>query len=110
MESNQNLSQNVKNLRKESKKNLEEFASDSGVGKSTIQDIESGKANVTLETVDTMAACLGVSPLELLAPRMDAARVLLGTLEMICKLDPDKREQAIHHIRSAVALLSGEEG
>lgn len=108
MESNQILSQNVKMLRKEKKKNLEEFASESGVGRSTVQDIESGKANVTLDTVDTMAFHLGVSTLELLSVRQGAIRVLLNSLDKFASLSSEKQEKAMGLFQELLALFGGE--
>ena len=112
MESNQNLSQKIKALRKERGKNLEEFASDSGVGRGTVQDIESGKANVTLDTVDIMAKHLGVTTLYLLDGPSEShrqARELLGTLKSFCTLPLEKRERALYHFQALMTLFDGGE-
>ena len=112
VESNHNLSQNIKMLRKEMGKNLEEFASDSGVGRGTVQDIESGRANVTLDTVDIMAEHLGVSARFLLDGPGGTHRLaheLLGTIRLFCMLPLEKRERAVYHFQELITLISGGE-
>ena len=67
MELRQNFSQNIHALRLARQSTLEEFSYEIGIGKTTLQEIENGKSNSTLDTIETIACKLQIHPLSLLA-------------------------------------------
>lgn len=112
MELKQNLSENLKLLRKEKDATLECFSADIGISRSNLQEIEQGKANATLDTVDTIARNLGISPFELLVRRLDIPqqiKYILGTLEQFSRLSAEKQELAVYHFSALVNLVCGGE-
>jgi transcriptional regulator with XRE-family HTH domain len=56
------LGDNVKKLRQESRLSQSELAAELAVDKSYISNIENGKKNPTLKTIEKIAQVLGVSP------------------------------------------------
>lgn len=113
MELKRNLSENIRLLRKMRGATLENFSNDIGISKSTLQEIESGKANVTLDTVNTIAQGLKVSPTALLAEDQASdltplTKSLLQTIAPFCALPSKKREAAMEQFCGLVRLLSGE--
>lgn len=112
MELRQNLSDNLKVLRQAREATLEGFSLDIGISRSTLQEIEAGKANATLDTVDTIAAHLGVSPLDLLSAGTETPqqiRTILNTMEQFSRLTPEKQELAIKHCQALMAIIGGGE-
>ena len=68
-----NLSETLKVYRSLEQKSLVDFAEELSIGKTTLQDIESCKANPTLDTVQQIADRLHVNPLSLLSDCYDAS-------------------------------------
>ena len=105
------LAQNLRRKRREREKTLDEFAEEIGISRSTLQEVESGRANATLETVGTIAGNLDVPPLELLEDRRDRGAVaLLETLERFGRLTPEKRARAARLFCELAELLGEGEG
>ena len=63
------LARNVRRLRQDRGLTAADLAGRSGVAKATLSQIESARGNPRLETLRDLAAALGVSPTELLAPQ-----------------------------------------
>ena len=112
MDLKENFSKNVRELRRLKHKTMDEFAVELGIGKSTLQGIEQKKSNSTLETVQTVAGRLGVSPLALLSDEMEpqkqmASANLMGTLELFRHLGKGEKERGLDLFAKLVDLLSG---
>ncbi len=112
MDLKENFSKNVRELRRLKHKTMDEFAVELGIGKSTLQGIEQKKSNSTLETVQTVAGRLGVSPLALLSDEMEpqkqmASANLMGTLELFRHLGKGEKERGLDLFAELVDLLSG---
>ncbi len=65
------LGQNLRNLRKAKGISQEAFADTLHIHRTYMGGLERGERNVTLRTLERIAALLGVEPLELLAPATD---------------------------------------
>jgi DNA-binding XRE family transcriptional regulator len=63
------LSTNVRMARLEQRLSQRDLERLSGISQTHISKIESGSGNVTLETLEALAKCLGRSPIEMLIPR-----------------------------------------
>lgn len=61
------IGQKIRGLRKERNLSQKALSHQSGVAYATIQDIESGEGNPTMETLSALSQTLAVEPLELLA-------------------------------------------
>ena len=110
MELKQNLSNNMKTLRASLHRSLEEFSAEIGIGKTTLQDIEGGRSNATLETIETIAQNLGISPLSLLAAREAPAELLLSLAilrisEYFCKLSYSDQQEAAKHFKAFLQVM-----
>ena len=107
----ENFSKNVKEMRRLKHKTMDEFASELGIGKSTLQGIEQKKSNSTLETVQTVSERLEISPLALLSDEMKPQELktavnLLGTLDIFGTLPEKDRAAALDLFEQLVNLLS----
>jgi len=60
------LGQNLKRLRREHDLSQEEFAHKTGIHRTYVGGIERGERNVTLETLERIAAAFGINPVDLL--------------------------------------------
>ena len=67
---------NVRSLRLEAGLTLAELAADAGLGKSTLAQLESGKANPSVETLWAIAAALRVSFARVVEERRPAVEVI----------------------------------
>lgn len=67
----QRVGANLRSHRESRGLSQEKFAAIVGVHFSYISDIERGQSNITLGTLERIAAAAGVHPLELLAPLDD---------------------------------------
>ncbi len=67
--SNQRVATAVRRLRRKKRWSQEEFAAECGLHRTYIGSIERAEGNITLDTLDRVAAALGVSPGELLRGR-----------------------------------------
>jgi transcriptional regulator with XRE-family HTH domain len=68
------LGQNLRNLRKAKGLSQEAFADTLRIHRTYMGGLERGERNVTLRTVERIAASLGVDPGELLVDNMEGAR------------------------------------
>lgn len=110
MELKHHLSESLKLLRKERDATLDEFSADIGISRSNLQEIEQGRANATLDTVDIIAQNLGVSALELLSAKPDTPRQirsLISTVELFALLPAEKQTLAVYHFTALIELLGG---
>ena len=73
------LAENVKLIRAQEKLNQYEFAEDCGIGLTTLSLIERGKQNVTLETLELIAARAGRTIAELLSSGLEVTYYLIET-------------------------------
>ena len=108
----QNFSENIRSFRTSRGSSLEEFADIIGIGKTTLQDIENGKANSTLDTIETIAKGLNVDPIVLLAERGTPKEfaVLLAILninESFSSLSREKQLAAAEHMRKFILTITG---
>jgi len=63
------LARNVRRLRKEKGWSQDELAAKLKIEQMAVSLIENNRANPTLETIETIAACLGVRFIDLFDPR-----------------------------------------
>lgn len=108
------LSLNMKLQREKKGFSLEKFAEDLGISKTTLQNIEKGEANPTLETVQQIATQLNVSPLALLSEEYNAdelmtAQMLLELLECFRKLTEADRQKVMKSFDHLVKIFSQKE-
>lgn len=101
----------IKGLREKEGASLEAFSEKLGISKTSLQNIERGGANPTLETVEQVADALGVSPLVLLAGDYDTeefriAWLLLRLLGGFEKLSEKEQREAIKAFNLLVETLS----
>lgn len=110
----QNLSEKLKVLRHMKNTSLEDYSSELGISRSTLQYMESGNANSTLDTVEQIAKSLDIDAQVLLSSditgsQLQTAMLLLQTLNSFRELPPEKRLAAAELFRELVMLLSGDE-
>ena len=101
----------IKGLREKEGASLEAFSEKLGISKTSLQNIERGGANPTLETVEQVADALGVSPLVLLAGDYDTeefriAWLLLDLLERFEKLSAKERGEVVKAFDLLIKTLS----
>jgi transcriptional regulator with XRE-family HTH domain len=70
------VADNLRRHRARARLSLSELASAAGVGKSTLSQIESGRANPSMETLWSIATALGVPFGELVSPHAPEVRVV----------------------------------
>ena len=80
MKMNETLACKLSIMRKLYGKSLVEFAEEIDVSKTTLQNIEAGKANLTLNMVETIANRLGISPMALISDEYDARQLYTAKL------------------------------
>lgn len=113
MSMNQNLATNLRRIRKMNHATLEEYAFNLGIGKTTLQEIEKGKTNTTLNTVDLIAQNLEIDSLSLLSNedysfKFQLAKSLLDVLETYCNLPESERRVAGDLFCRLLDCLAGE--
>ena len=106
-----NLSETLKVYRSLEQKSLVDFAEELSIGKTTLQDIESCKANPTLDTVQQIVDRLHVNPLSLLSDCYDAsdlymAQMLLGSLDRFERLSIEDQKKGVILFDELVRILS----
>ena len=106
-----NLSETLKVYRSLEQKTLVDFSEELSIGKTTLQDIESYKANPTLDTVQQIADRLHVNPLSLLSYCYDAsdlymAQTLLGSLDRFERLSIEDQKKGVILFDKLVQILS----
>ncbi|MGD9695313.1 MAG: helix-turn-helix domain-containing protein [Thermoleophilia bacterium] len=67
---------NVRRHRERARLSLSELAATAGIGKSTLSQIEAGRANPSMETLWAVATALGVPFGEMVSPHVPATRVV----------------------------------
>ena len=77
------FSESVRYFRALKRLSAEEFSKEIGVGRTSLLKIERDEANPTLDTVETVAKNLGVSPLSLLGSA-DPVQAVTAQLLMFC--------------------------
>lgn len=110
MDLKHNFSNNIKNLRIAKNFTLEEFADEIGVGKTTLQDIENGKSNSTLDTILKIADRLGMNPLLLLTNFQTSEEyiltmIIVQSIDRFCDLSETQQIEVVGHIRSIINLI-----
>lgn len=115
MDIRQNLSAKIRTLRSLKRISLEEFAAELGIGKTTLQEIESCKSNFTAETINIIARSLETPPSALLSEDLSprefyTATLLLRGLECFNRLSAEERREAARLFDSLTRLLSTERG
>ena len=110
MELRQNFSQNIHALRLARQSTLEEFSYEIGIGKTTLQEIESGKGNSTLDTIETIACKLQIHPLSLLSKDLTKESLplslsLLHFSEIFCCLPKTEQCKALKHFETLIQIL-----
>ena len=61
METREILAENIKQYRKEQKLNQYDFADECGISRTLLSLIETGKVNITIDTIDLLAVRMGIS-------------------------------------------------
>lgn len=108
---NQILAKNLQYIYHLRKSQKSEFSAELGIGSTTLQNILSGNSNVTLNTLELMAARMDISPLLLLSDQYNSqelgpAFLLLRTLDCFCALSQEDRAKAAALFCELVEILS----
>lgn len=106
------FSNNLKKLRTDRGKTVEQFAKILGIGKSTLQNFEAERGNPTLATICIIERNLNLSAGEILSkpgekglPQINYDRALLRSIiGLACK--PEDFEKAMKHATELASLLS----
>ncbi len=103
MESRQNLAENLKKFRIRESKKMDEFADQLGIGRTSLYELEHKRVSCTLDTLDGIAAHLGVPAPVLLVKgaslEQNPSNVLFIYLcSRYMKLPMDKCEELTEHI------------
>ena len=111
MKINETLACKLSIMRKLYGKSLVEFVEEIDVSKTTLQNIEAGKANLTLNMVETIANRLGISPMALISDEYDArhlytAKLFLEFLKSFRNLSMEDQTEAIILFDRLVRILS----
>ena len=111
----ENLSYNMKALRRRHKKTLDGWADELGIARSTLQEVESGRSNTRLDTLEVIAKGLNISAQQLIAPpgnmqRQNTEYGLLEQLNILLKFDEDQRQEFAECFRRIVDLLQSLDG
>ncbi len=115
MEMNESVRKNLIIIRQIEGSSIVEFAAKIDVSRTTLQNIEAGKANLTLDMVESIAKRLGISPLVLLSDEYDEeqiriVKVLLDNLKWMKRLTREEQTEVLRHFNSLVRILSKGEG
>ena len=107
-----NLAYNIKLMRLIKNASLEEFADEIGVSRTTLFNIEKGKGNITIETIEHISQNLEISPLSLLSDaggvsKLNHAEVLLKSLKDLTFMSETDRMEALM-LMNRLAELMGE--
>lgn len=110
MDMNEIFYRKMKAFRKLHRSSIEEFAEETGISKTYVQNVEKGKANPTLGTVQQIGENLGVPPVSLLMEEYSddqfmVAYKLLETLDSFQKLDQERRKESVMLLDRLVRLL-----
>ena len=92
MDMNEIFYRKMKAFRKLHRSSIEEFAEETGISKTYVQNVEKGKANPTLGTVQQIGENL-------------VAYKLLETLDSFQKLDQERRKESVMLFDRLVRLL-----
>lgn len=87
-----------------------DFADEIGISKTVLSDIECGRGNPTLDTLEHLADGLGVPLAALLGSADDAgtlqtARMLLSSIETLQELEPGYQTLAVRMFGQLILLL-----
>ena len=112
MDLKQDFASNIKAKRTKLGYTVIGFADKLGIGKSTLQEIECGRANPTFETLQVIADALDISPIDLIsAPYTHKETVLIKAMEHLSEhyrgLSPADRLACAEHLTAAIKLLAG---
>ena len=115
MEIKQNMSKVMCALKKESRKSMSELSDDLQISRSALQDYLSGKGNPSVNTIEHLAKRLGVDASFLISGAFSEDQLgilfhLLGTIESLSKLPPEKRRCFAELLLKMVKLWDGEDG
>lgn len=115
MEMNESVRKTLIAMRRLEGSSLAEFAAKIDVSRTTLQNIEAGRANLTLDMVESIAKQLGVSPMVLLSGEYDQtqlqiAKMLLDSLKWMQNLGKEEQGEAVRYFDRLVRLLSGSKG
>ena len=104
------LAQKIRMLRSLKHISQFDFADEIGISKTVLSDIECGRGNPTLETLEHLADGLGVPLAALLGSADDAgtlqtARMLLSSIETLQELEPGYQTLAVRMFGQLILLL-----
>lgn len=107
-----NFSKNLKRIRTDRGKTVEQFAKILGIGKSTLQNFEAERGNPTLATICVIERNLNLSEGEILSkpedkglPEIDYNRAFLySIIDLASK--PEEFDKAVMHAKELSLLLS----
>ena len=110
MDMNEIFYRKMKAFWKLHRSSIEEFAEETGISKTYVQNVKKGKANPTLGTVQQIGENLGVPPVSLLMEEYSndqfmVAYKLLETLDSFQKLDQERRKESVMLFDRLVRLL-----
>lgn len=112
-----NLSTHLKQLRLLRRMTICEFSESIGIGKSSLQNMEAGRCNPRLDTVDLIENNLNLEEGSLLSPDANARplpplnhpQLLLASIPALCKLKREKRPRAYTLISEIIDLYEEDE-
>ncbi len=111
MNMNEILQLKMKILRKLSGASMTEFAEELEISRTSLQNIEIGKANPTLETIQQIAKKLEIPPMSLISDDYDVnqlytAKSFLSSLHSFLQLSPEDQQEAMKLFERLVKILS----
>ena len=110
MKLTENLAKNIKRYRHDAHLNVEEFACQLSIGRSSLADIERNAANPTLKVVEQIGQKLNTDPVLLLCSPDDqfeknVEKLLCDTLSLFSSLPPVQRKKAAQLFHELLAIL-----
>lgn len=104
-----NLANNLKALRLASGKTLDEFSEELCIARSTLQELEAGRSNSRMDTVQIIADKLELPAIVLLSPsfeQLTPALFLFRQLESFLELSPKEQKEVTEAFHTIIRLLT----
>ncbi|MDD3193711.1 MAG: helix-turn-helix transcriptional regulator [Oscillospiraceae bacterium] len=115
MDIQRNMAAVIRALKEESGKSLNEFSAELEISRSTLQEYLSGGGNPNAATIEHLARKLGVDTSVLVSGafsqgQLDILLKLLGTLQLLSELTPERRRRFAELLLEMVLLWDGGDG
>ncbi len=110
MEIRTNIAKNLNNLMRESGRSLAELSREWDIPLSSMKTYANGSANLRADTIELLAAHVGMPPAELISCLPDGwaqAKIVLQASRLFGGLSSDRRSEGITLFLQLTALFSG---